>query len=335
MISNPKSSWNEIVGTTKRSIATMPSAWLRRNVFHPCEGGPLLRAIYLATLVWPTSMPSLRSSPWILGAPHNGLTMLISRISRRISNDTVGRPQRRRDLQRKYSLKPARCQRITVSGRTIASVSYIFGNSRQIPPNINRRRSKLPRRSTLICCLSIKISASSVARDRGRSITVPTISLHKSNIEQQHRPILDQLPAVWIYDRDRRVTGRPRRQLSVKEIARLERQRLGAEDGSARRPSPQGTGHLHRYFSVREIERMHDTRLLPNHKQAPSVAQLHQDRRLPEIVAGPGQTIGWVGGQNKTGISQRTTSSCTAATFDHSCRPSSSQRCSALVNAQG
>jgi hypothetical protein len=24
-------------GTTKRSIATMPAAWLRRNVFHPCE----------------------------------------------------------------------------------------------------------------------------------------------------------------------------------------------------------------------------------------------------------------------------------------------------------
>jgi hypothetical protein len=45
----------------------MPAAWLRRNVFHPCEGGPLLRAMYLATLVWPISMPSLRSSPWILG----------------------------------------------------------------------------------------------------------------------------------------------------------------------------------------------------------------------------------------------------------------------------
>src|SRR6478672_11568364 len=38
-----------MVGTTKRSIATTPSAWLRRNVFHPCEGGPLLRAIYF---VW-------------------------------------------------------------------------------------------------------------------------------------------------------------------------------------------------------------------------------------------------------------------------------------------
>jgi len=32
-------------------------------------------------------------------------------------------------------------------------------------------------------------------RDRSRSITIPKISLHKSNIEQQHRPILDQPPA--------------------------------------------------------------------------------------------------------------------------------------------
>src|ERR1700739_3102153 len=186
----------------------MPSAWLRRNVFHPCEGGPLLRAMYLATLVWPISMPSLRSSPRILGAPHSGLAMLISRISRRISNGTVGRPPRCRDFQRQYNLKPARCQRITVSGRTIASASYILGNSRQIPPNIslsidaNRSLLGLERRSTLISCLSIKISASSVARDRRRSITVPKISLHISNIEQQHRPILDQLPADWIYDRD-------------------------------------------------------------------------------------------------------------------------------------
>lgn len=47
----------------------MPAAWLRRNVFHPCEGGPLLRANYLATLIRPMSMPSLRSSPSILALP--------------------------------------------------------------------------------------------------------------------------------------------------------------------------------------------------------------------------------------------------------------------------
>src|SRR3982751_3725914 len=114
-----------IVGTTKRSIAAIPSAWLRRKFLHPCDGGALLRAIYLATLVWPISMPSLSNSPWILGAPHNGLARLISRISRRMSNDTVGRPQRRRDSQRQYDRKPARCHLITMSGLTIASARQV------------------------------------------------------------------------------------------------------------------------------------------------------------------------------------------------------------------
>jgi hypothetical protein len=120
---------------------------IAEECLQPWDGGPLLRAIYFATLVWPTSMPSLRSSPWILGAPHNGLAMLISRISRRISNGTVGRPQRRLDFQRQYDLKPERCQRITVSGRTIASASYILGNSRQTPPqyqSVNRDEGRSP-----------------------------------------------------------------------------------------------------------------------------------------------------------------------------------------------
>jgi hypothetical protein len=53
------------------------------------------------------------------------------------------------------------------------------------------------RRNTLICCLKTRISASSATRDRSRSITIPKISPHKSNIEQQHCPILDQPPAGW------------------------------------------------------------------------------------------------------------------------------------------
>src|SRR6202022_4847005 len=201
MISKPWSSRSEIVGTTNRSIAAIPSAWLRRNVLHPCEGGTLLRTIYLATLVWPTSMPSLRSSPWILGAPHNGLATLIWRISWRISTVTAGRPQRCFDFHRQYDLNPARCQRITVSGRTIASAPYILGNSRQTPPNINlsietnRSLLGLARRSTLICCLSTRISASSATFDRSRSLAIPKISRHKSSIGYQHGAILGQLPA--------------------------------------------------------------------------------------------------------------------------------------------
>src|SRR5262245_34327847 len=36
-----------------------PIVWFRRNVFQPCNGGRLLRTIYFATLVCPTSIPSL------------------------------------------------------------------------------------------------------------------------------------------------------------------------------------------------------------------------------------------------------------------------------------
>src|SRR6476619_6400218 len=154
MISRLYSGRKAIVGTTKRSIAAIPSAWLRRNVFHPCDGGALLRVIYLATLVWPISMPSLSNSPWILGAPHNGLAMLISRNSRRISNGTAGRPQRCLDFQREYHLNPERC----VSGRTITSASYILENS-----SIERKGGLLERvrRNTLT-----RISASSTTRDQ-------------------------------------------------------------------------------------------------------------------------------------------------------------------------
>src|SRR6185437_2721776 len=116
------------------SIAAIPSAWLRRNV--SIRRGPPPRHILCHTGLADIDA-KLEQLTWILGAPHNGLAMLISRISRRISNGTIGRPQRRLDFQRQYDLKPARCQRITVSGRTIASALYILGNSRQTPPNIN------------------------------------------------------------------------------------------------------------------------------------------------------------------------------------------------------
>src|SRR3954464_5153856 len=46
------------IGSRREAI---PSAWFRRNVLQPCDGGRRCRAMYLATEVWPTSMPSLSS----------------------------------------------------------------------------------------------------------------------------------------------------------------------------------------------------------------------------------------------------------------------------------
>src|SRR5258708_16471383 len=52
------------------------------------------------------------------------------------------------------------------------------------------------RRRTMICCRNVKISASSAARDRNRSTTAQTMSLKRSLITDQHRPILGQPPAI-------------------------------------------------------------------------------------------------------------------------------------------
>src|SRR4029453_18505976 len=197
-----------MVGTTNRPIAAIPSAWLRRNVFQPCDGGPLLRTIYLATLVCPTSIPSLSSSPWIRGAPHNELAKLISRIICRISAGTAGRPRRRLDFQRQNNRKPARCHRTTVSGRTLASASQAFGNRWQTQPRTtlstvkNDSRLGLPRRSTMICCRKTRISASNAARGRIRSTTIQKIILQRSNIPQRIIRFCVSRQLHGIYDRD-------------------------------------------------------------------------------------------------------------------------------------
>src|SRR5437879_4680690 len=100
-----------------------PISVIRRNVLQPWDGGSRRLTMYLATLVCPISTPSLRSSPWIRGAPHSALAMLISRTRLRIFNGIVGLPPRAFDFQRQYNRKPARCHLTTVSGLTIASAS--------------------------------------------------------------------------------------------------------------------------------------------------------------------------------------------------------------------
>src|SRR6516162_2272030 len=122
MISNPKSSRNEIVGTTKRSIATMPSAWLRRNVFHPCAPSPrhILGDAGLADL----------------DAELEKLSMDSRRFPQRVGD---AQPADQRANFQRYSWSavavrgfaaPIRsetgtCQRMTVSGSTIVNASMV------------------------------------------------------------------------------------------------------------------------------------------------------------------------------------------------------------------
>jgi len=99
--------------------------------------------MYLATVVWPRSMPNLSSSPWILGAPQNGLARPISRINFLISAGNFGRPPSDCDFHRQYERRPARGQPITVSGLTIANALNTFGAKRYSTANASR--SMLPR----------------------------------------------------------------------------------------------------------------------------------------------------------------------------------------------
>ena len=64
---NPSPQRHPTAGTPGRPRRDLDfqRAWLRRKVFQPWDGGPLLRAIYLATLVCPISMPSLSNSPFV------------------------------------------------------------------------------------------------------------------------------------------------------------------------------------------------------------------------------------------------------------------------------
>ena len=97
--------------------------------------------MYLLTLVSPMSMPSLRSSPWIRGAPQSGFSRLIFRISLRTSFDTGGRPRwPRRTFQVQNSRNPLRCQAMTVPGLTMQRAER---QSAQAPQNQATRTGRI------------------------------------------------------------------------------------------------------------------------------------------------------------------------------------------------
>jgi hypothetical protein len=68
------------VATTNMSIAAMSGRWLRRKLRQVGEGTLGRHGIHRPTVAWLILMPSLSSSPWMRGAPHNGLALLMRRI---------------------------------------------------------------------------------------------------------------------------------------------------------------------------------------------------------------------------------------------------------------
>jgi hypothetical protein len=59
----------------------------------------------------------------------------MSRISVLMSKGSFGRPRGDFDFHRQYKRKPARCQRMTVSGLTIAKALRMFGAKLYSPAN--------------------------------------------------------------------------------------------------------------------------------------------------------------------------------------------------------
>src|SRR3989441_12667267 len=75
-------------------METRSRTWLVRNVRHVCDGEGRRFGISRETVRSATSMPSLRSSPWILGAPHRGLAAAIWAPARGVQGRPAGGPRR-------------------------------------------------------------------------------------------------------------------------------------------------------------------------------------------------------------------------------------------------
>src|SRR5262249_58670199 len=75
------------VGTVKKSIAAMASRWLRRKVSQRLDGSGSLEACFIQreTVLSEISRTSMRSSPWMRGAPQLGFSAIIWKMRSRTS----------------------------------------------------------------------------------------------------------------------------------------------------------------------------------------------------------------------------------------------------------
>ena len=174
------------VGIVKKSMPAAQLIWLRRKVGQVCEGGLLRRGMYLATVDWATAMPSLSNSPWIRGAPQPGFSVAMRRMSVRRSALIEGRPVGR-DRQRQKRRKPRRCQRMTVAGRTMASVSRQPGQSFARPTQKARSRAQSRRRGRrrariASCWRRARFSRTRSAREQNKVRTAAAKARSRANI---------------------------------------------------------------------------------------------------------------------------------------------------------
>jgi hypothetical protein len=178
-----------MVGTVKKSIAVMASRWLRRKLSQHLLGSEPLGAPFIQRemVLSDTSKPSMRSSPWMRGAPQVGFSALIWRINRRTSLDIGLLPMGLFEMNVQYKRNPAWCQRTTVSG--VSTMRACFQpnqnrrtsthNSLSSEPSLGRgcRRFRMPS-----CCRRARFSRTRFRRLRNARKKAPTQRLTRLNM---------------------------------------------------------------------------------------------------------------------------------------------------------
>jgi hypothetical protein len=113
-------------------------------------------------------MPSLRNSPWMRGAPQSGLARAILSMRARIAASIRGRPERfcsERVVHRCRS--HWRCQRNTVSGRTISKA--LRQSRHEFLSRIQKSRSC----SRSCGRFAVRVNAANCCRARGSRVRQP------------------------------------------------------------------------------------------------------------------------------------------------------------------
>ena len=150
-------------------MAAMSGAWFRRKVRHSWLGGPRRLTMYLATVDCATLNPSLRSSPWMRGAPQS-ITQSFCPVREACSPVGVGLSQSGNFLQLEGGAAHHRAVAETLQHDPSALIAETIGpRPHRRLPQLNRFGSGSHQRSRLSSAYPSGQSATSSTSVHGRT----------------------------------------------------------------------------------------------------------------------------------------------------------------------